>query len=77
MLADSSNKHGKNPNLKQNGDCYVFTGTISMESEPTKRAEITGTAVIETRQFSSRNRYLPIPQTSMDKNPNLKQNPGY
>ena len=40
-------------------------------------AEITGTAVIETRQFSSRNRYLPIPQTSMDKNPNLKQNPGY
>ena len=46
------------------------------ESEPTKRAEITGTAVIETRQFSSRNRYLPIPQTSMDKNPNLKQKSG-
>ena len=61
-----------------NGDLLRVTGTINYgESEPTKRAEITGTAVIETRQFSSRNRYLPIPQTSMDKNPNLKQNPGY
>ena len=61
-----------------NGDLLRVTGTINYgESEPTKRAEITGTAGIETRQFSSRNRYLPIPQTSMDKNPNLKQNSGY
>ena len=38
-----------------NGDLLRVTGTINYgESEPTKRAEITGTAVIETRQFSSR-----------------------
>lgn len=61
-----------------NGDLLRIKGTINYaESDPTKRAEVTGTEVIETRQFTSRNRYLPIPQTSIDKNPNLKQNPGY
>ena len=32
---------------------------------------------IETRKFATYNRYFPIPQTSMDKNPQLTQNDGY
>lgn len=61
-----------------NGDLLRITGTVNMnESDPTMRAKVTGTEVIESRSFSSRNRYLPIPQSSIDKNPNLKQNTGY
>lgn len=61
-----------------NGDLLRITGTVNeSEAEPTMRAKVTGTEVIETRSFTSRNRYLPIPQTSMDKNPNLEQNAGY
>lgn len=61
-----------------NGDLLRIAGTVKeKESEPTMRAEVTGTEYIETRSFSSRNRYLPIPQTSIDKNPKLEQNKGY
>ncbi|WP_455626105.1 RagB/SusD family nutrient uptake outer membrane protein [Parabacteroides sp.] len=61
-----------------NGDLLRITGTVDHdEADPTMRATVTGTAKIETRQFTSRNRYLPIPQGSIDKNPNLKQNTGY
>ncbi|MDR0892154.1 MAG: RagB/SusD family nutrient uptake outer membrane protein [Mediterranea sp.] len=34
-------------------------------------------AVVEERQFKPYNRYLPIPQDNMDKNPKLTQNLGY
>lgn len=60
------------------GDLKRIVGTVDEKlADPTKRAKVTGTEVIETRSFAARNRYLPIPQTSMDKNPNLKQNTGY
>ena len=61
-----------------NGELKRITGTVDESvAEPTLRATVTGSAVIETRSFTSRNRYLPIPQTSIDKNPSLDQNPGY
>lgn len=61
-----------------NGELKRITGTVDESvTEPTLRATVTGSAVIETRSFTSRNRYLPIPQTSIDKNPSLDQNPGY
>ena len=61
-----------------NGELLRITGAVNeSEADPTMRAEVTGTEVIETRTFASRNRYLPIPQSSIDKNPNLKQNTGY
>jgi len=43
------------------------------------RATITPgkTEKIEERTFQDFNRYLPIPQSARDKNPNLSQNPGY
>ena len=48
-------------------------------SDPTMRATITPgkTEKIEDRTFADYNRYLPIPQSAIDKNPNLTQNPGY
>jgi hypothetical protein len=40
--------------------------------------KITGTTVQETRSFTvGKNELLPIPQTAIDANPNLSQNPGY
>lgn len=62
-----------------NGDLTRITGTINYsETDPSKRAVIsTEKAFIETRQFAERNRYLPIPQGSIDKNPKLVQNKGY
>ena len=61
-----------------NGPLNRITGTINYsETDPYKRAVISGEALIEKRQFAAKNRYLPIPQTSRDKNPNLAQNPGY
>ncbi|WP_075558493.1 RagB/SusD family nutrient uptake outer membrane protein [Parabacteroides timonensis] len=61
-----------------NGPLNRITGTINYsETDPYKRAVINGEALIENRQFAVKNRYLPIPQTSRDKNPNLAQNPGY
>lgn len=65
-----------------NGNLTRISGTINYkESDPYKRAVInTGDdarVYIESLQFTTKNRYLPIPQSSLDKNPNLKQNPGY
>ena len=59
-------------------------GTVSMDAsvDPELRATITVDApatekFIETRKFAAHNRYFPIPQTSIDKNPQLTQNNGY
>ena len=61
-----------------NGELLRITGTVdNSESEPTKRAKVTGTEVIETRQFAPKNRYLPFGTSLFDSNPNLTQNPGY
>lgn len=61
-----------------NGPLTRIVGTVNTsEPDPTKRATISGTALVENRAFSSFNRYLPIPQSAIDKNPNLKQNEGY
>lgn len=66
-----------------NGDLYRIVGHIDYsETDPTLKAVIDLKAPaserkIETRKFGPHNRYLPIPQESIDKNPNLKQNPGY
>lgn len=61
-----------------NGPLNRITGTINYkESDPYKRAVVTGTELIEPRQYASHNRYLPIKQDAIDKNPNLDQTPGY
>ena len=61
-----------------NGPLTRVVGTVNTsEPDPTKRATISGTALVENRSFASYNRYLPIPQSAIDKNPNLKQNEGY
>lgn len=61
-----------------NGPLYRIVGTIDYnETDPYKRAVVTGKDLIENREFAAKNRYLPIPQDSLDKNPNLKQNSGY
>ncbi|MDY3068060.1 MAG: RagB/SusD family nutrient uptake outer membrane protein [Parabacteroides sp.] len=66
-----------------NEDLYRIVGTINYdETDPTRRAVIDIQAPleakkIETRKFRLHNRYYPIPQSSIDKNPNLKQNEGY
>ncbi|MCL1932679.1 MAG: RagB/SusD family nutrient uptake outer membrane protein [Candidatus Azobacteroides sp.] len=61
-----------------NGPLNRATGTVHYD-EPNEfmRAEITGVEKIEDRKFAVHNRYLPIPQTDLDRNPQLKQNPGY
>lgn len=61
-----------------NGDLLRITGTVNnAEAEPTMRAKVTGTEVIETRKFEPKHRYLPLGTGLFDSNPNLKQNPGY
>lgn len=62
-----------------NGPLYRISGKMNLnEPDPYKRAVVENSqVVVETRQFQPRNRYLPIPQTSIDKNPNLEQNKGY
>lgn len=56
----------------------AITGTIDMtETDPTRRAVITGSELIEDRVFRPYHRYLPIPQSAIDKNENLDQNDGY
>lgn len=61
-----------------NGTLYRSTGSIDYnEKEPTKRATINSKEVIESRSFKTYNRYFPIPQTNIDANPQLEQNPGY
>lgn len=55
-----------------------IAGTVDYsEPDPTKRAEVTGTELVEERKFSPHNRYLPIPQGNIDNNPELHQNDGY
>jgi hypothetical protein len=61
-----------------NGPLTRVTGSINYdESNPYARATITGTEKIEDRKFAVYNRYLPIPQSAKDKNPQLEQNEGY
>lgn len=62
-----------------NGPLTRITGTVNYaETNPELRATVgTETEVIENRIFSEHNRYLPLPQDALDKNPNLKQNDGY
>ena len=67
-----------------NGTLERKVGTVSMDAsvDPEMRAMIDVNAsstekFIETRKFATYNRYFPIPQTSMDKNPQLTQNDGY
>lgn len=67
-----------------NGSLLRVVGTVSMDSNiaPEMRATINPAApvnqrLIEERTFSPHHRYLPIPQSALDKNPKLKQNEGY
>ncbi len=66
-----------------NGPLYRVIGTVNHnEADVYKRATIDINAsaedrLVENRQFLPIHRYLPIPQSSIDKNPNLKQNTGY
>lgn len=61
-----------------NGPLTRPAGTVNAnEPDPYKRANISGTSLIENRSFATHNRYLPIKQDYLDKNPNLKQNTGY
>ncbi|MBP3516921.1 MAG: RagB/SusD family nutrient uptake outer membrane protein [Parabacteroides sp.] len=61
-----------------NGELRAILGKMDLtEPDPTKRAIVTDSELIETRQFQPYHRYLPFKQSSLDKNPNLKQNEGY
>lgn len=67
-----------------NGTLNRRVGTVSMDAsvDPELRATIDVNAaasdiLIENRKFAAHNRYFPIPQTSIDKNPQLTQNDGY
>lgn len=61
-----------------NATATRVTGTVNyQESDPGKRATVTGTVNLDERTFAPIHRYLPIPQDARDKNPNLDQNPGY
>ena len=57
---------------------YRVEGTLDYsETEPGKRALVTGTTILDERTFKPYHRYMPLPQKAMDSNPNLDQNPGY
>lgn len=67
-----------------NGNLERRVGTVSMDASVAEgdRATINTSAtsdqlLIETRKFSTHNRYLPIPQSAIDANPKLVQNSGY
>lgn len=61
-----------------NGPLTRVAGTVDVNgSDPYTRATITGTELIENRTFTTYNRYLPIKQDYIDKNPKLEQNDGY
>ena len=62
-----------------NGPLTRIIGTVDHSgTDPYTRATITRTdELIENRSFAVHNRYLPMAQSDMDANPNLKQNPGY
>ncbi len=58
----------------------TLTGSTTKDSsDPTMRVTITPgtTDFIESRTFDSHNAVFPIPQSALDKNPQLKQNPQY
>lgn len=64
--------------------CRMIGTVDTSESDPTRRAVITlptdenlSARKIEDRVFKAYQRYLPIPQSELDKNPMLEQNPGY
>lgn len=79
---DSAGKLVANDVMK---DLYRMIGTIDYnETDPDKRFVQTlptegnrSDRFIESRTFKDYQRYLPIPQAEMDKNPNLTQTPGY
>ena len=54
-----------------------FIAVDASVADPTMRATIKGTYKIEDRKFEPHMRYYPIPQSSLERNPQLKQNPGY
>lgn len=66
-----------------NGVLERVVGTIDYsETDPTKRAVVDVNAAatdkkIEDRVFKTHNRYNPFPQSAIDNNPSLKQNPEY
>ena len=61
-----------------NGPLNRIAGTINyQETDPFKRATVTGTTLVENREFKTFHKYMPIPQSALDKNPKLKQNTGY
>ncbi len=61
-----------------NGPLMRITGTVDYsETDQFKRAKVSGETLVENREFKPHNRYMPIPQSALDKNPNLKQNDGY
>ncbi len=66
-----------------NGALERIIGTIDYnQPDPYLRAVVNVNALpadkkIEDREFVATNRYLPIPQSSIDKNPKLTQNSGY
>jgi hypothetical protein len=61
-----------------NGPLNRVTGRVNYdETNPYKKATIDGTEKIEDRKFATYNRYLPFPQSSIDKNPQLEQYPVY
>ena len=61
-----------------NGTLTRITGTVDTTVvDPTRRAIVSGTSVVEERTFHTYNRYLPIPQKNISDNPKLEQNPGY
>lgn len=61
-----------------NGNLTRIKGTVNMTgSDPYTRATVSGTEVIENRKFVKANRYLPIPQLAIDRNPQLTQNADY
>jgi hypothetical protein len=64
----------------RNGALMRWTGTVdATETDPFMRAtmKVGGDELIENRSFKPYNRYLPIPQSNRDNNPELTQNPGY
>ncbi|MDR0333046.1 MAG: RagB/SusD family nutrient uptake outer membrane protein [Dysgonamonadaceae bacterium] len=63
-----------------NGPLTRINGTVSHDPavDQFRRARVTGTPVlIENRVFRPHNRYLPFSTGNLDRNPQLKQNPGY
>ncbi len=58
------------------GNPEVLT-IYKMDMDENGKLKGTGKTIWETRNWKDANYLMPIPQGEMDKNPNLKQNPGY